>query len=393
MLRASFLIHFRDLPDPRVARRRVHIFHEVLILALLAVLCGAEGWEEMYEFSKVKQTWLKERLGLQLAAGIPCADTFRRLFARIDPSAFAVSLRSWTESLRERIAGEVISIDGKALCGSFDTALGQPALSIVRAWAGESRLILGAEPIETSQGDYEMAALRRLLKLLDVAGAIVTADALHAQKETAAQIISQGADYVLALKQNQAALRDDVIALFEYQTAKPARDREWAEAVPGRGIGSHTEIDKEHGRIETRSVHLITLAPQDPDWQDQQSEWSKLRSFIRVDRVRRTLRGGQIVKETKETVYYLSSLATDAQTLGAVIRGHWQAENCMHYVLDVSFGEDKCRVRRDHGPKNLAALRDIAVNLHRRTTKPSGGIKARMKQAGWSNDYLLQLLA
>lgn len=393
MLHTSFVIHFRDLPDPRVARRRVHRFHEILLVALLAVLCGAEGWEEIHEFGQVKESWLKERLGLVLAAGIPCPDTFRRLFARIDPSPLGACLRSWTEALRERAAGEIISLDGKALCRSFDTALGQPALSIVRAWAGESRLILGAEPIDATQGDYEIAALRRLLKLLDVKGAVVTADALHAQKETAAQVVSQEADYVLALKQNQAGLREDVIALFEYLHAKPARDREWAQDAPGRAVDSYTETDNAHGRIETRSAQVITLAAKDPDWQDRQAEWPKLRSFVRVHRLRRTVRAGQVARETQETAYYLSSLAADAKTLASAVRRHWQAENCMHYVLDVAFSEDKSRIRRDHGAKNLAALRDMAVNLHRRTLKPSGGIRARMKQAGWSNDYLLQLLA
>ena len=134
----SFMIHFRDLPDPRVARKRVHRFHEILLVALLAVLCGAEGWEEMRWFGQVKQDWLKERLGLQLAAGIPCEDTFRRLFARIEPAALCSCLRSWTEALREQVKGEIISMDGKALCGSFDSALGLPALSVVRARAGSS---------------------------------------------------------------------------------------------------------------------------------------------------------------------------------------------------------------------------------------------------------------
>ena len=237
-----------------------------------------------------------------------------------------------------------------------------------------------------------MAALRRLLQLLDVRDAIVTADALHAQKETAQQIVSQGADYVLALKQNQSGLREDAVALFAYLEAKRARDTEWAGTVAGRALGSHTETDKGHGRIETRSARIITLAAQDPDWQDRQSEWSKLRTFVRIHRVRRSLRAGEIVKQTEETAFYFSSAAADASTLAAAVRRHWEAENCMHYVLDVAFAEDKSRIRRDHGAKNLAALRDIAVNLHRRPPKPGGGIKARMKQAGWNEDYLLQLL-
>jgi predicted transposase YbfD/YdcC len=392
----AFLIHFQDLPDPRVARSRVHLFHEVLLLALLAVLCGAEGWEDMHRFGQVKEPWLRERLGLELPAGIPCEDTFRRLFARIEPGALSACLQSWTEALRERAKGakgEIISLDGKALRGSLDASLGLPALSVVRAWAGESRLILGAEPIDTAHGDCEMGALRRLLKLLDVQGAIVTADALHAQKETAAQVVSQGADYVLALKENQSGLRDDVVSLFEYLLAKPARDREWAQAETGRALSRHTETDKGHGRIELRSACVLTLAPNDPDWQDRTSEWPNLRSFVRIERVRRSLRDGKVHKETQETAFYFSSLAADASTLAAAVRRHWEAENCMHYVLDVSFGEDKSRVRRDHAPKNLAALRNIAANLHRRPKNAWGGIKARMKQAGWDNDYLLELLA
>ena len=393
MVPTSFLVHFADLPDPRVARRRVHLFHELLLIALLSVLCGGDAWEDMRRFGLVKQSWLRERLGLALPAGIPSEDTFRRLFARLDPAALSACLHSWTQALRERVKSEVISLDGKALRGSFDAALNTPALSIVRAWASQNRLILGAEPIQASQGDCEMAALRRLLKLLDVRGALVTADALHTQKETAAQIVAQGAEHLLALKANQSALHQDVIALFEYLGAKPARPPEWTQVAAGRRFRTHTETEKGHGRIEVRSTTVLTLSPQDPDWQDEQLEWAKLRSFVRVERVRQTLRHGQVRRQTQETAYYLSSRVADAKTLAGAVRRHWEAENCMHYVLDVAFGEDQSRVRRDHGAKNLAALRNLAANLHRRPPQAWGGIKARMKQAAWDQDYLLQLLA
>ena len=206
----AFLVHFADLKDPRVPRSRVHIFEEVLTIALLAMLCGAEGWEEISRFGQIKESWLRERVGLSLPAGIPCADTFRRLFARLEPEALAACLQAWTETLRTKTKGEIVSLDGKVLRHSFDHAMQQPALSMVRAWAGQNRLVLGAMPVDAGEGDCEMVATRRLLALLDIEGALVTADALHTQKETAAQIRSQGADYLLCVKANQAGLLEDL---------------------------------------------------------------------------------------------------------------------------------------------------------------------------------------
>lgn len=397
----AFMVHFAGLPDPRVARSRVHVFWEILVIALLATLCGGQGWDDMQMWGSVQQQWLKERLGLQLLAGVPCADTFRRLLCRLERRAFAACLQAWTQALAERAVqgagegtgqraeGEVLTLDGKALRGSLDSAFGQPALSVVRAWAGEARLVLGMEAYQTGEGDYEQAALRRLLGLLDIQGALVTADALHAQKETATQIIQQKADYLLRLKDNQPGVLDDAKSAFEYVEARPARAQEWAEERVGRALLHWTETDKGHGRVEVRRTSVLRLAPADPAWQDLQGEWAGLRAFVRVHRQRQNVLTGKV---TEQTAYYISSSSKGAQPLGVAARQHWQVENCLHYVLDVTLAEDASRVRRDHGPANLAALRNIALNLHRRLPHAQGSMRARMKRAGWSPEYLLQLL-
>src|SRR5581483_5249459 len=193
----AFVRHFADLPDPRINRCKRHALLDILVIAFLAVLCGAEGWEEIQQFGHAKRRWLKQRLGLTLSNGIPTDDTFRRLFARLDPTAFERCFRAWVQTLRQKSAGEVISLDGQCLRHSFDTAFGQNPLCLVRAWASERRLVLGTLPVEATSN--EIPAVTALLELLDVRGCLVTADALHTQKENAAQIVAQEGDYLLAL--------------------------------------------------------------------------------------------------------------------------------------------------------------------------------------------------
>jgi len=282
--------------------------------------------------------------------------------------------------------GEVVSLDGQVLRHSFDTAFGQSPLCLVRAWASERRLVVGTLAVAATSN--EIPAVQALLALLDLRGGVVTADALHCQKETAEAIRAREGDYLLSLKDNQPHLHQDVAALFERLLQAPGPRKDWLGTAPGRAYTTATEPDYGHGRQEQRVCRVLTLASDDPDWADVQQAWSQLRSLVQLRRTR-TQNGHTSV----ETVYYISSVVKDARFIGRAIRRHWQIENGLHYVLDVSLRADACRIRRDHGPQNLALLRSIALNLLRQERRHKAGVRARQKLAGWDPDYLLRLLA
>ena len=382
----SFLDHFSDLPDPRVKRCRKHSLYEILVVAFLSILCGGDGWEDMRRFGIAKREWLCSRLGLSFPGGVPSDDTFRRVFTYLDAEAFGLAFRRWVDTLKETSQGEVIALDGKRLRHSFDTACSQPAMHLVRAWAAGQRLLLGAARV--GEGTNEIPTVAALLGVLDLRGAIVTADALHCQRSTAAQIIEQGGDYVLAVKVNQGELLSDVAASFSYLDRHPAAPREWKEAVSGRAISHSHQTDYGHGRSETRTADAVTLAADDPDWRDMQQKWKGLRGLLRVQRTRT-----EAGRQSQETVHFISSLTLSADRLAKVVRDHWKIENSLHWVLDVQMGEDASRIRKENAPENLALIRSVALNLLRNDRNKYGGVKARQKLAGWDNGYLLQLLA
>jgi predicted transposase YbfD/YdcC len=374
---------FADLPDPRIERTRLHALTDILVIAICAVLCGAEGWDDIVEFAEAKETWLKERL--TLGNGIPCADTFRRVFARLQPDAFAERFLRWVQVIQETTREHKgkkpsiepsIAVDGKTLRHSFDTASGQQAIHLVSAWASSSRLVLAQAKVDAKSN--EITAVPALLSMLDLKGCIVTADAISCQKAIAAQIIQQGGEYVLALKGNQANLHSDVRLFFEYAVAhrfEEVTHQTW------------TCVDKDHGRIETRRLWQVDLCHLEERWADVEQEWVGLSSLLMLERERRI---GS--KTSQETRYYLSSLAGDARKAARAIRQHWGIENSVHWVLDVVFDEDSSRIRKDNGPQNFAVLRHIALNLLRQEPTHKRGIKAKQKRAGWDNAYLTRLL-
>ena len=369
---------FANLEDPRDGHAQVHELLDMIIIAMCASICGADHWTEVEEFGKAKLAWLSTFLALP--GGIPSHDTFGRLFRYLDPEAFETGFRQWTAGLRRRIASEVIPMDGKCLRGSHDQGLGKDAIYMVSAWASENRLVLGQSKVDAKTN--EITAIPELLRKLDVAGCIVSIDAIGTQKDIAAQIVAQEGDYVLALKENQPHLLEDVQSLFTW-----ADNRDYEAMVHAY----HKDTHKGHGRIEVRESWTIS----DPSciamlagWE----AWANLRTVVRVRTERQ-------VGETRSTElhYYISSLpdagTRTAEQILQAVRSHWGIENRLHWVLDMAFREDESRVRKDHGDENLAVLRHIALNLLRQDTGPRLGIHGKRLKAGWDTNYLARLLA
>jgi predicted transposase YbfD/YdcC len=368
----SISVHFRELPDPRIERSKAQALVDILTIALCAVLCGAESWVDLETFGREKERWL--RTFLALPNGIPSHDTFARVFARLDPAAFERCFLGWVRAVGPAAGGQV-AVDGKTLRGSRDRANGKAALHLVSAWASASGLTLGQVAVD--QKSNEITAIPALLDLLDLAGCVVSADAMGAQTGIAAQIVGKGGDYVLALKANQGRLHADVEALFRRAEAAGFRDLRHTTAV---------EVEKGHGRIDKRTVRALGDREY-LDWLDGRARWAGLRSVVMVEATRRT-------GEERETErrYYISSLPPDAPRLAAAIRRHWGSENCLHWVLDVTFGEDASRMRAGHSARNFALVRKIALNLLR-ADPAKGSLATKRFKAALNPDYLTSLLS
>jgi len=363
--------HFSGLEDPRVDRTKQHMLMDILVITICAVICGAETWVDVETFGNAKFKWLKEFL--ELPNGIPSHDTFGRVFNRLDAKQFERCFLSWIQAVSGLLPGQVIAIDGKTLRRSHDKGIGKGAIHMVSAWALENQLILGQ--LKVDEKSNEITAIPKLLKALALSGCIVTIDAIGCQKEIAKQIIDQEADYVLALKENQAGLFTAVADLFEY-----AQETDFADC------DYHKTIDKGHGRIEIREC-WTTSAPDYFAFLPNRSAWSGLQTIIMIRAERRLEQ-----KTSVDLRYYISSLSTGARHHLKTVRNHWGIENQVHWVLDVAFREDDSRVRKENGPQNLAILRHIALNLLKQETTAKCGIKAKRLKAGWDENYLLKVL-
>jgi predicted transposase YbfD/YdcC len=362
--------HFESLKDPRVERTRRHKLMDIVVISVLAVICYADGWSDIHDFGKAREAWL--RRFLELPNGIPCDDTFRRVFAALDPGQFQACFVSWVQSLVGATDGKLVAVDGKTVRHSFAGEEGKGPLHLVSAWVGENQAVLGQ--LATDSKSNEITAIPQLLELLDLRGATVTIDAMGCQKAIAEKIIDAGADYILALKDNHPTLHQEVVQFFEAAQAEAFRDTR---------CDQDETVDGGHGRIELRRV----FASDDIDWLADKPCWKGLRSVVMVESERSL---GD--KTSFERRYYLSSLPAEAAHLGERIRGHWGIENQLHWVLDMAFDEDRSRIRRGHGPDNFALLRKIALILLKQEKTLRRGVEAKRKRAAWDHDYVLRVL-
>jgi len=362
--------HFESLKDPRVERTRRHKLMDIVVISVMAVICYADGWSDIHDFGKARQAWLREFL--ELPNGIPCDDTFRRVFAALDPEQFQACFLSWVRSLVGGTDGKLVAIDGKTVRHSFAREEGKGALHLVSAWVAENQAVLGQ--LATDSKSNEITAIPQLLELLDLRGATVTIDAMGCQKAIAEKIIDAGGNYILGLKENHPTLHQEVEQFFEAAQAETFRDTR---------CDQDETVDGGHGRIELRRV----FASDDIDWLADKPYWKELRSVVMVESERSV---GD--KTSFERRYYLSSLAPDAALLGERIRGHWGIENQLHWVLDMAFDENRSRIRRGHGPDNFALLRKIALILLKREKTLRRGLEGKRKRAAWDHDYVLRVL-
>jgi predicted transposase YbfD/YdcC len=366
----DWLEHFEPLADPRQSGKVWYPLDEMLLLNLMAVLAGADGWVEVATFGKSKLDLLRRYR--PFAEGTPSHDQLGDLFAALDAEAFQQCFINWAGSLT-KLGPDIVAIDGKTLRRAYQEGGGKAAIHMVSAWSSRQRLVLGQNKV--AEKSNEITAIPALLELLTLKGAIVTIDAMGCQTAIAEKIIAKGADYVLALKGNQGTLRDDVELFFAEQKACKFKDTK---------ISRHETLEKSHGRIETRSCTSIDNI----DWLEQRHDWASLKSIVMVESVREIVGG----KTESETRFYISSLAADAERQGEAIRSHWGVENSHHWVMDMVFRDDECRIRKDNAPANFATIKHIASNLMRRKAdKYSMRVKRRL--AAWNDEYLASLIA
>jgi predicted transposase YbfD/YdcC len=367
----SLFERMRKIADPRREHQKFHSLYEILVIAICAVLCGAEHWTEMEEYGEAKREWLATFL--ELKHGIPSHDTFRRVFLLLDTVELKSVFVDWISAAVSLSQGTLVNIAGKNLRGSKAPRQGKKALSVVSAWVSEQSVVLGQ--LKCAEKSNEITAIPALLKILNLEGCVVTMDARGCQKEIVEELANQSADYVIALKGNQGTLHQEVKQYLD-----------WAESQNFRDISVDTcvTLEKDHGRIEERRCWVT----QDIAWLAEKEAWANLQSVILVEAVREVI--GQ--EKTTERRYFISSLGANAQQSLRAVRGHWAVENELHWCLDIGFREDECQIKEARSAENLAAIRHIGLNLLKQEKSCRLGIKSKRKRAGWDESYLLKVL-
>lgn len=362
---------FEQVKDPRMNRTKRHLLTDILFVTLCAVISGADGWTEVELFGNSKLDWL--RRFVPLANGIPSHDTFGRVFAHLDPLQLEKCMLQWMSALAEATNGRLISIDGKTLRHSFDTANHKAAIHMVSAWCEANHLVLGQ--IATEEKSNEITAIPRLLEMVHIRNAVITIDAMGCQKEIAKKIVEAEGHYLLQVKENQPTLH--------------ARIKETFDELTGRGIPcvpcrTHEESNAGHGRIETRRIWTTDWT----DWYQDRAEWAGLKSFVCVESIRRM--GDHCSTERR---YFISDLdGHHPKAMLGYARGHWGIENKLHWRLDMTFREDALRNRIGHSAENLSRIRRLALNLLSRDKTCKSGAKGKRLRAAIDTDYLLQVL-
>jgi predicted transposase YbfD/YdcC len=360
---------FENLTDPRVERTRRHDLFELVVVALCGTIAGSDSWLDIERFGNERLDWLQTFLKLE--EGIPSHDTFGRVFAMLNPAQLAACIQQWFDDMGREM-GQHIAIDGKTLRGSFDKAAGKNPLHLVSAWASEARLTLGQVAVDSKSN--EITAIPLLLELLDLKGATVTIDAMGCQKEIAAKIVDGKGDYLLALKENHPTLHEAAVQEF---TAALDAD------MPPAEMRRHVTVETSRGRQERREYLALPAPKSLPGCAD----WVGLATLVMVVRI--TEKGGV---EKGEVSYYLSSLPAKVKNLAKLIRQHWSIESQLHWVLDVTFTEDKSRIRKQHAPQTSAMLRRVAVSILSQDTSLKDSIRGKRYRACLSTEVLERLI-
>ena len=369
---ATFLKHFNSISDPRIERCKKHELIDILLLAISAVLSGAEGWEDIEDFGHLKLDWLKQ-YGT-FSAGIPKHDTIARVICRLKADEIESAFQSWISSLIETTGADIIAIDGKTARRSFTTNDRKSALHTVSAWSCQHQLVLGQTAVDSKTN--EITAIPELLSMLDIENSIITLDAMGCQQEIAKQIIQQKADYILALKGNHSGMQNELEAWWH----KSER-----EGLTQSNYDEHTDINAGHGRIETRTCQQLLI---DKSWLAKAYQWSGLKSILKITAEVHDKSAGT---DTVETRWYISSEGLNAEQALNAVRSHWQVES-MHWMLDMTFREDESRIRKKQGPLVFNVMRKIAMALFKQDKSKSASLARKKKMAGLDDDYRSTLL-
>lgn len=360
---AALLCHFSELEDPRNSRAE-HPLESLVFISIVAIVCGAETWNEMEDFGKAKQEWLSTLI--PLPCGIPSHDTFNRFFAALSPGSFETCFGQWAASVSQRSKREVVNFDGKTMRGS--KGLNASPAHIVTAWSGANSISLGQLRVEAKSNEGK--AIPKLLEALFLEGCIVTIDAAGCLPAIAKAIRDKKADYVLCAKGNQPKLLDAIEQTF---ALKPVG-------------GTWEELDADHGRITTRTCSVIDDLSMVP----KVDKWPGLRTLVRVDSHTTYKATGKVTRLSR---YYITSLEADPKLLGQTVRSHWSIENSLHWQLDVSYREDASRKRKENAAVNYSGLVKMTLTMLKRDTSTKVGIRSKRLKAGWDNDYLLHILS